>query len=159
MYTEDQLVDIRNTLGRNLADKYTDFGLIPPSTFEENELDDYATPMFRSEDVLLIMVAGDFLYPTEVTPEAGWVVSEGTLKTDDLIYAFESWLTANGYHVRLSYVWTPPSCRTEELEAFYLEELIGVMDDIADEAELVFGPHLGDGALLGFWNEASFLEA
>ena len=158
-YSEDQLVHMRNTLGRTLADRYTDFGLMLSSTFEENELDDYATPLFVSEEVVLIMVAGDFLYPTEVTPEAGWIVSEGTLKTEDLIHVFESWMTANGYHVRLAYLWIPPSCRLVEGDVYYLDELIHVMDDIAEEAELVFGPHPGDGAMFGFWNEASFLEA
>ena len=103
---------------------------------------------------------------TERTNLAGWVVSEGTLRSRDLLPAFLRALEAvdrdaywqvahNSGH---SYI--PAHALEDDGAEFWgSEECAWILSDITDAIDracpdgLVFGAHEDDGACFGFWPE------
>jgi len=69
-----------------------------------------------------------------------YTVSEGTLRTEDLIEAFEDFL--NSLNIPFE---------KEPHDEYYLEHLDDQLNELAPEG-YYFGAHPGDGACLGFWS-------
>ena len=87
----------------------------------------------------------------EVRFELG-TVSEGTLKDEDLILAFESWLEAvdpKGLEELIRLVEDEDG---EQGDEYWLDSLWDTMEGYAPEGHY-FGAHLGDGANFGFWED------
>ena len=98
----------------------------------------------------------------ELSPE--WknsVISEGTLKTSDLITKFLNFIADHNdslaneiadewVDVISSMLGASNAPRDYEQEQELAEHLFNVMDAIAPEG-CVFGSHEGDGACFGFW--------
>ena len=76
-------------------------------------------------------------------------VSEGTLRTDDLINAFENVLRSVDCEWSENLPFDAETATDNEKDD-YLACLFDVMDSICGE-KVWFGSHEGDGACFGFW--------
>lgn len=90
---------------------------------------------------------------------AGYTVSEGTLKTKDLIYRFEGIAIINALPTNvpldlmekfLSHPDSDDWYDTEEASLYLNEDLFPFLESIAPEG-CYFGTLEGDGACFGFW--------
>ena len=89
------------------------------------------------------------------------VVSEGTLRNEDLAKAFIAVIGEHDPKIKEAIIdeWNdvlfamidPKSDRDSEQEMYLIEHLFNVMDAIAPEG-CVFGASDHDGALFGFWS-------
>jgi hypothetical protein len=95
---------------------------------------------------------------TERTSLAGWVVSEGTLRSQDLLPAFLRALEAvdpDAYQ-KVPHI---HALKDEGAKWWDSEECAWFVSDVADAIDsacpdgLVFGAHEDDGACFGFWAE------
>lgn len=92
-------------------------------------------------------------------------VSSGTLKTDDLIHAFEDELRSQGRSCPVrralvnDYLTDPDEAGEDEIDAAqdYLERLQDRLERYAP-AFMFFGSHEGDGADFGYWFDRTSFE-
>ena len=81
----------------------------------------------------------------------GDTLSEGTLKSDDLMRAFLLALADSPESQRrIRELWNDPP-KGEEEEALFVDDLSDILNDMAPD-NLYFGASEGDGACFGFWS-------
>lgn len=80
------------------------------------------------------------------------VISEGTLRSDDLFEAFVSYLEANRPDLAKNYRAEWSEADGNEFEQYFLlnENLFDTMDEAAPPG-MYFGASEGDGACFGYW--------
>jgi len=78
----------------------------------------------------------------------GFVVSQATLRTEDLVESILEFLDSIGYPETMDL--REQATEEEDLTYFLNEDLWDLMNEIAPEGT-TFRAHEGDGALFGFW--------
>lgn len=98
---------------------------------------------------------------TDVVIEAGDVISQATLRTEDLIESFLGFIEAvctkdscayllEEYNEALGWDGTQNNEDEDALSYFLNETLFDAMNEVAPD-NLYFGAHEGDGSLFGYW--------
>ena len=79
-------------------------------------------------------------------------ISEGTLRTEDLINTFMDFLEEHKHHhvEEMQVILDTISREEEDMSLFLNEDIWDAMNDLAP-SYCFFGPHEGDGACFGFW--------
>jgi len=128
------------------------FGLHGTSVSYLNAGDPYVATVVSINGVLQVGTWGDVVEEIERqhiedTPcDFPGTITSGTLRIDDLIDAFETFLDSQNIEYKKEDFW-----ETEEDKAWYLDEvLIPELEYLAPNGWF-FGAHPGDGADFGYW--------